>query len=74
MKIFTYADARIEKQRMFDLLCAKNEKKRKTKFVVVDKNGASAINPVSAARAEKYVAELDVLCPSYAPHAVRPFA
>ena len=71
MKIFTARDARIQKMTMDDRIFAT---RKSNLFVVVDKNGASAINPVSAARAQKYVVELDALCPSYAPHAMRLFS
>jgi len=72
-RIFTARDARLEKLRMDERLFAKKPR-QSSKFIVVDKNGAAAINPVSAARANQYVAELDALCPSFAPHTVRPFA
>ena len=72
-KIFTLYDARVEKAVAFERLIAKNAKTGPTRYEVVDNNGRAVLNPMTRARAERYVAELDLLTPSFAPHAVRVF-
>jgi hypothetical protein len=69
-KIFTAYDARREKHLADARLFAKKGKTT-TKFEVVDSNGGKVINPTTKARAEQYVSELDLLCPTFAPHAIR---
>ena len=72
MKIRTVADVRREKNLWNDRLFAKHDKAAgAARYEVLDKNGGAVINPTTKARAEAYVAELDALCPSFAPHSIR---
>ena len=72
-KIETVHDARVEKETAFERLIARNAKSSAVRFEVVDNNGRAVLNPMTQARANRRAAELDLLTPSYAPHAIRVF-